>query len=699
MCALEKTREPSTRCRLRQPLQPSLSHRQAHFRGKSDPLHGSPPSQACSRPVRSRRSRPLPPDASLSLDDDATLPPCTDARTLLDAQKSQAMQSPLAAAFDYPVRSDSLARKKHAQHPSASSIASSSSSSNAGAGLGGGLGRGRGRGHAQTHAHGYSSSSAHTRSSSIATDLTTASSSYGADYGSPSGSKSRPFMLDDDDDDDVEECGTHAQVGEGEEDEQLPRTDSTLLLRERTRYRSSASYAPPLATTYPLQGAFGSLSISSSAAVSQEEYEADDAQLGSSENAHLELLAALVATSTTLDTCFCGSAPEEDSIYCSRACAQADALNALCGGGGSGSASSGGDEDGAGSSDAASLRSYQSSSNASCLSSGAESSHYRRVEKEETRRATEKERALRRLKSSHRKPVPKQHGFETTTSSNASPSASRPTSSSRALPALRTASSRSRPRSPATASSQRSSSSCLPPSPLRDSIPSPCIVEPDSASPREEEDAPQGLGFEQFRPCTPSPRIGASSQNKDGSMLVSDIYASYLSATPRDGHQNLLQTPTSHPLGASSAPHTLDSLAATPRAMYLAQGGQGVHRDDNEEDEESPTQHCGNSNVGLRMLELCDSDDDEDASDRRGRGKNERESHQQHYDEARDSLSESGWAGGHRMQQRMAERTSSSSRASDRSCSPASSSAAAGRMYGHMRGKLSFDDVVGILGA
>lgn len=610
------------------------------------------------------------------------------------------MQSPLAAAFDYPVRSDSLARAKHAQHPSASSIASSSSSSHAGGGLGGGLGRGRGRGHAQTHAHGYSSSSAHTRSSSIATDLTTASSSYGADYGSPSGSKSRPFMLDDD-----EECGAHGQAGEDDEDDQLPRTDSTLLLRERTRYRSSASYAPPLATTYPLQGAFGSLSISSSAAVSQEEYEADDAQLGSSENAHLELLAALAATSTTLDTCFCGSAPEEDSIYCSRTCAQADALNALCGGGGSGSASSGGDEDGAGSSDAASLRSYQSSSNASCLSSGAESSHYRRVEKEETRRATEKERALRRLRSSHRKPVPKQHGFEMTTSSNASPSsASRPSSSSRASPALRTASSRSRPRSPATASSQRSSSSCVPPSPLRDSVPSPCIVEPDSASPPEE-DAPQGLGFEQFRPCTPSPRIGASSQNKDGSMLVSDIYASYLSATPRDGHQNLLQTPTSHHLGASSAPHTLDSLAATPRAMYLAQGGPAVHRDDDdEEDEESPTQHCGNSNVGLRMLELCDSDD-EDASDRRGRGKNEREdegqtwSHRQYYDEARDSLSESGWAGGHRMQQRMAERTSSTSRASDRSCSPRSSSAAASRMYGHMRGKLSFDDVVGILGA
>ena len=608
------------------------------------------------------------------------------------------MQSPLAAAFDYPVRSDSLARRKHAQHPSASS----SSSSNAER-LGGELGLGRGRGHAQTHAHGYSSSSAHTRSSSIATDLTTASSSYGADYGSPSCSKSRPFMLDDDDVDD--ECGAHRQVGEDDEDDQLPRTDSTLLLRERTRYRSSASYAPPLATTYPLQGAFGSLSISSSAAVSQEEYEADDAQLGSSENAHLELLAALAATSTTLDTCFCGSAPEEDSIYCSRACAQADALNALCGGGGSGSASSGNDEDGAGSSDAASLRSYQSSSNASCLSSGAESSHYRRVEREETRRATEKERALRRLRSSHRKPAPKQHGSETTTSSRSSSAASMPTSSSRASPALRTASSRSRPRSPATASSQRSSSSCVPPSPLRDSVPSPCIVEPDSASPREE-DAPQGLGFEQFRPCTPSPRIGASTQNKDGSMLVSDIYASYLTATPRDGRHNLLQTPTSHHLSAaSSAPHTLDSLATTPRAMYLSsQGGQAVHGDNGEEDEESPTQHCGTSNVGLRMLELCDSDD-EDASDQRRGGKIQREdegqtwSRQQHYDEARDSLSESGWAGGHRMQQRMAERTSSSSRATDRSCSPASSSAAAGRMYGHMRGKLSFDDVVGILGA
>lgn len=608
------------------------------------------------------------------------------------------MQSPLAAAFDYPVRLDSLSRRQskqqHAQQLSTSSTASTSSSS---AGLG--LGRGCGRGYAQAHAHGYSSSSAHTRSSSIATDLTTASSSYGA--ASPSGSKSDPFAFQED-----EHYGVCEQVPlehgreRGGQEEELPRTESTLLLRERTRYRSSASYAAvPIPTTYPLQGAFGSLSLSSPTAGSpfdREEYEDDDARLGSSENAHLELLAALAATSTTLDTCFCGSPPEEDSIYCSRSCAQADALNALCGGGSSGGSS--GAEDGAVSSDAASLRSHRSGS----LSSGAESSHYRRIEKEETRRATEKERALRRVKS-HRKPVPKQHGFDHPSSGTGSDAGAKLPSPSRATPSL---SRRLPPLSSGSTSSRRSSSSCLPPSPLRGSVSSPCIVEPGSAS-GEDGDAPRGLGFDgSLRPCTPSPRIGTSSENADGTMLVSDIYASYLTATPRDG-QHHLQTPTSH-LGGSGLLGAGDGLASTPRAMYLAQGSHAVRAEgEEEEDEESPTQHCGTAGVGLRMLELCDSDEEEGPDETavgggRGQRGHKAEPHTWYgegYDEHGDSLGEGGWAGGQRMQQRMASIESNGGGPAAPPSPSASPSSVAERLYGHMRGKLSFDDVVGILSA
>lgn len=85
------------------------------------------------------------------------------------------------------------------------------------------------------------------------------------------------------------------------------------------------------------------------------------------------LLASL--QSTSLSTCFCGNQPEEDSIYCSRTCAQADALQALNGGGGL--------AEGAG--DADSVRSG---------STGTSSSHYRRVEREE--RAVREEEARRK---------------------------------------------------------------------------------------------------------------------------------------------------------------------------------------------------------------------------------------------------------------------------------------------------------------
>ena len=84
------------------------------------------------------------------------------------------------------------------------------------------------------------------------------------------------------------------------------------------------------------------------------------------------LLASL--QSSSLGRCMCGREPEEDSIYCGRQCAQADALQALC----SSSAS-----------DDASIKSSSTGNSAG--------SHYRRVEREEKERAyqqqKEKERA------------------------------------------------------------------------------------------------------------------------------------------------------------------------------------------------------------------------------------------------------------------------------------------------------------------
>jgi hypothetical protein len=85
-----------------------------------------------------------------------------------------------------------------------------------------------------------------------------------------------------------------------------------------------------------------------------------------------DLATLLQSLSTTLDKCFCGKEPEEESIYCSRACAQADAMTSLCGGS---EAGNGGDND--------SIRSS---------STGTSSSHYRRVEKEEKERARQQQK-------------------------------------------------------------------------------------------------------------------------------------------------------------------------------------------------------------------------------------------------------------------------------------------------------------------
>lgn len=128
-------------------------------------------------------------------------------------------------------------------------------------------------------------------------------------------------------------------------------------------------------------------------------------------------------------------------------------------------------------------------------------------------------------------------------------------------------------------------------------------------------------------------------------------------------------------------------MSATPRAAIRGEVPE-------DEDEDSPTQRGGGglSDVGLRMLELCASDD-EDEEDDRGR----RWSH----DESRDSFDahDDGtacWTGGQALQRRMADRSASSSRRSSMSASATDEDR---RGYGHTRGKLSFDDVVGILGA
>ncbi|POY75453.1 hypothetical protein BMF94_1526 [Rhodotorula taiwanensis] len=652
------------------------------------------------------------------------------------------MQSPLAAAFDYPVRQDSLSsrtpRRNNApavkQHAPSTSTSSSASSSSSSAG--------------PIHAYLYSDDEGHhTRSSSLATDFTTASehSRNGSTSFSP---RKDAFAF-----------SPNAQTTQALRYEARP--DSSLVrLRERTRYRSSASFHPTNA--YALQGAFGSLSLAEhhdqlDALLTQADG-AHSASLSSptseSETAHLELLAALAATSTTLDTCFCGQEPEEDSIYCSRACAQADALNALCGGGSGGASNSSGAEDafepfstatGGGSSAMRRSSSNYSHQSGSSAFSGSES-HYRRIEREETRKATERERAQRRLKSStrsRRKPAPvspederaeavakaARHlfgdGGEDDSSAPSSRRSSRPSLRQLALaqdrgsvlaPRISRSSSSSSPRvtsysssvsshtpasiySPVSPRESTSSSLASPSDPDQYASASPCIVEPPySPSPERApvNELPRGLGFEHpIRPCTPSPRIArpASADESQGGMLVSDIYASYLAATPRGDEpqqrqpHGLLCTPTG--LGLGLGPTGGDSLSATPRAAI-----RGEVPEDEEED--SPTQRGagGLSDVGLRMLELCASDDEGDEDDVRGRG--------WAHDESRDSFDarDNGgacWTGGQALQRRMADRSASSS--SRRSSTSRSTMDEDRRGYGHTRGKLSFDDVVGILGA
>ncbi|ORY76269.1 hypothetical protein BCR35DRAFT_305926, partial [Leucosporidium creatinivorum] len=118
--------------------------------------------------------------------------------------------------------------------------------------------------------------------------------------------------------------------------------------------------------TFGRSGSFQSSLPSSSSSRSSPRASSSNGQPSS------DLASLLASLSTSLDKCFCGNDPEEDSIYCSRACAQADALTSLTGGT---EATNGGDTD--------SLRSS---------STGTSSSHYRRVEKEEKARARQQQK-------------------------------------------------------------------------------------------------------------------------------------------------------------------------------------------------------------------------------------------------------------------------------------------------------------------
>ncbi|GAA6024753.1 hypothetical protein JCM11491_004802 [Sporobolomyces phaffii] len=461
------------------------------------------------------------------------------------------------------------------------------------------------------HAPNPSLSSTHSRATTSSGSNRSSYTSYTSSYCSYRESDRDEDEFDDDRsilEDLLDNLTTRTSVLEpAESPPRIPR-DSSHQLRERTRYRSSASIHP-LAAPEP----------------------------ATSSSRSMDLSAFLASLPPSLDKCFCGNDVEEDSIYCSRLCAQEDALNALCG-------TSSGAED----SDRASLVSGSSGSAASQTGE----SHYRRVEREEVRREKERQAKLARERA-----VARRRAREGESVSSAGSSGSKKGSlwrSNADVGSLKTTSSSSsnRAETPSLSSSISSLSSTS--SPISPSF-------PPSASARVPQLATPVI-FAPPRPTTPSP----PSPLRD----MSDIYSSYLATTPlapASSDSKLLRTPRQHD---SAYPNS------TPRSMYP--------QTPFDEEDDSPTsraarlraQHqsppapgCGVSDVGLRMLELCSS-----------------------YPSSPDLLSESldqvhteapslGW--GHReMQERMSRKQGRN-----------------GPSSGHTKGKLSFEDVVGILGA
>ncbi|GAA5848021.1 hypothetical protein JCM5353_002886 [Sporobolomyces roseus] len=392
--------------------------------------------------------------------------------------------------------------------------------------------------------------------------------------------------------------------------------DSSQQLRERTRYRSSASIHPPAQLVQP-----------SSRPVP---------------NSSMDFAALLASLPPSLDTCFCGQAVEEESIYCSRRCAQEDALNALCG--------SSGAED----SDRASL---VSGSSGSTSQSG--ESHYRRVEREEVRREKERQAKIARERSAARRKAREGASVSSTGSSGSKKGSL--WRSNVDVGSLKTSSSSSscsrssrRAETPSLSSSISSLSSTS--SPISPSFPPAAVSSQSLSHPNPTILAPT----EPPRPTTPSPPSHLQEMN--------DIYSSYLTSTPLapSSESKHLRTPTQH-FGINSN--------STPRSTY-------PHTPfDEDEDEESPTgraarlraeqqgmpANCGVSDVGMRMLQLCSSYPSSPSDDLLSES----------LDHVQTEAPSLGW--GHRdMQERM-------NRKQPRS--------------GHTKGKLSFEDVVGILGA
>ncbi|GAA5982757.1 hypothetical protein JCM11641_007778 [Rhodosporidiobolus odoratus] len=544
---------------------------------------------------------------------------------------------PLAPAFNLPPRGASLAR--HQPNLSAISTASSSTSSSSAA-----------RSTSSLEAHHPSLSAARSTSS-----LEAHHPSFSRRVSAASTDCTSEFYDDDCYDYDEDNASVledlyglmggrigESRAGPGRLDalleEEPPRvaspTDSSLLLRERTRYRSSASYAPAVGSAHPPP--------SSSSPASPRARQAPPHQYAS-------LLASL--SLNTLDKCFCGKDPEEDSIYCSRICARADALNALCAG-------SSGAED---SSDAASLQSGSADSSGRPSSGG--ETHYRRVEQEEARKEQERQARLSKDRREAKRNAARSSGDsgkkvqgslwrnnvkvaslrvgsgetqQASTSYVPTPGlAPPPRTSSRRTPSLTSS-----------VSSLSTGVSSAVPSPLSPAFPpnahatSPFIVEP--PSPLDASFTPHSPPF---RPCTPNPPSHLAPSD------VGDIHAPYLTATPLANEK--LRTPTQVPTSASSSPSTL-----TPRGRT-----NGTTPED-----DSPTQRGASASlVGRSVLDMCIEYDEAELVAA----------------ESRDRVTEEGgWGAAQQMHERMQRRA------------PRSGSA-----HGHQKGKLSFEDVVGILGA
>lgn len=241
------------------------------------------------------------------------------------------------------------------------------------------------------------------------------------------------------------------------------------------------------------------------------------------------------STSTnTLDMCFCGSPSEDDSIYCSRVCAQADALSALCG-------------------------SQDASSKSTSRKSTSSASHYRRVERDEAAREKERTKAKERAAKDR---VARTGAWR----SNLSPSsAAASKTSTRPLPP-RTSSRAARSSNgtvPSLSSSVASSSTCS--SPLTPSFPT-----------TPTHDSPLVPASKMY--LHPSTTVSKPDNLLFSSSSTEDLYSSYLNATP-----TLASTRAA---ALSDAEYGIAPAPPQPKAGASYLGMMMLQTDDEEEAEE-----------------------------------------------------------------------------------------------------------------